>query len=117
MLKEQVVFKILSAADWRVAEAAGVSKTALDESDGYVHLSTRAQVGETLALHYANAEQVRLMEYSLDAIEAMGEVRWEQSRGGDLFPHLYGALKIVDAARVWVLSLNPDGVPQLPEDI
>ncbi|MEM6410602.1 MAG: DUF952 domain-containing protein [Pseudomonadota bacterium] len=117
MSKEQVVFKILSADDWCVADAEGVSRTALDERDGYVHLSTRDQVGETLALHYARASDVRLLEYSLDAVEVMGPVRWEPSRGGDLFPHLYGALKISEATRTWVLSLDSRGVPRLPEDL
>ncbi len=111
------IFKILSAPDWVVASDSGVSATALDEGDGYVHLSTREQVAETLALHYKGAEQVRLLEYASDTLAEMGEVRWEASRGGQLFPHLYGALKIADAKRIWVLKLNSGNVPALPDDI
>lgn len=114
-MADTIVYKILSAPDWAAAEAAdGVSCTALDTGDGYVHLSTRTQVGETLALHYKGAENVRLLEYKL---ADLGEVRWEASRGGQLFPHLYDALQIGRAHRVWVLKLDATNVPALPEDI
>ena len=116
-MQQTPIYKILSAGDWAQAEQIGVSATALDTGDGYVHLSTRAQVGETLALHYKGAEQVRLLEYAADDLAGMGEVRWEASRGGQLFPHLYGVLKIASATRIWILNLDPDGVPQLPEDL
>lgn len=58
------IYKILSAEDWSRAEADGHPSTPLDLGDGYVHLSTRAQVGQTLALHYKAAQSVRLLEYS-----------------------------------------------------
>lgn len=111
------IYKILSAADWKAAEAEGVSCTALDEGDGYVHLSTRAQVAQTLALHYKGAENARLLVYAMTDLDAMGEVRWEASRGGQLFPHLYGKLRIPAAERIWVLELDSVGVPALPKDI
>lgn len=115
MLQRTRVYKILSAADWDTAESLGYSQTALDEGDGYVHLSTRAQVAETLTLHYPNSENVRLLEY---VAEEMGSpIRWEESRGGQLFPHLYSTLRIDAAKRTWVLVLGPDGVPKLPGDI
>jgi len=111
------VYKILSPADWVIAQEKGVSATALDEGDGYVHLSTRAQVGQTLALHYKGVERVQLLAYKVSDLEAMGELRWEPSRGGDLFPHLYGDLQIAKAEQVWVLSLDSSGVPILPEGL
>lgn len=115
MLQRTRIYKILSAQDWAVAEELGYSQTALDEGDGYVHLSTRQQVHETLRLHYPGAEQVRLLEY---IVEEMGiPIRWEESRGGDLFPHLYARLNIGAANRTWTLNLDPDGIPQLPGDI
>lgn len=117
MAKDLLIYKILSAADWLVAEDLGISRTVLDEHDGYVHLSTREQVGETLALHYRNMEHTRLMEFNSETLAEMGEVRWEESRGGDLFPHLYGSLKVAEARRHWTLDLNKDGLPCLPEDI
>lgn len=115
MLQRTRVYKILSAQDWTAAEALGFTKTALDEGDGYVHLSTRQQVHETLRLHYPGQEGVRLLEY---VVEEMGQpVRWEESRGGQLFPHLYSTLRLSDAKRSWTLSLDADGIPELPADI
>ena len=116
-MKAAHVYKILNASDWQAANDSGVSATTLDVGDGYVHLSTQAQVGETLALHYKGAEQVRLLEYVTDELATMGEVRWEASRGGQLFPHLYGKLRISVAKRIWVLYLDSDSVPILPDDL
>ncbi len=116
-MADDKIYKILSAADWVTAKSQGYSQTALDENDGYVHLSTRTQVGETLALHYKGADQVRLLAYSAAALERMGQVCWEASRGGQLFPHLYGTLEIEKAENVWILSLDFDGVPELPEEL
>lgn len=115
MLQQTRVYKILNAADWVHAEDVGYSETALDEGDGYVHLSTRAQVAETLALHYPGQTEVRLLEFIAE--DMTGPVRWEESRGGQLFPHLYARLHIKTARRLWVLENNGDGIPQLPADI
>ena len=115
MLQRTRVYKILSAEDWHTAESLGYTQTALDEGDGYVHLSTRAQVAETLMLHYPDQQDVRLLEY---ITEEMGSpVRWEESRGGQLFPHLYSTLRIDAATRIWTLELGPDGVPEMHTDI
>lgn len=113
-MAETFVYKILSNSDWQTAVGEGTTRTALDERDGYVHLSTHAQVGDTLALHYHGAENVRLLEYNL---ADLSDVRWEPSRGGQMFPHLYGQLHINKAKRIWVLKLNASGAPKLPEDI
>ncbi|MEL7129753.1 MAG: DUF952 domain-containing protein [Pseudomonadota bacterium] len=113
-MDRSVVYKILNVADWEHAVAAGVSATALDSKDGYVHLSTAHQVGETLALHYGAQAGLHLLEF---AVEDLGDVRWEPSRGGELFPHLYGALQIEKAKRKWVLDLGSDNVPSLPVDL
>ena len=113
-MKDQRIYKILSAPDWAAAETSGVIQTALDEKDGYVHLSTRDQVGDTLALHYKEAKGVRLLEYRHVDLEQMGALRWEPSRGGDLFPHLYGSLDLARAGQVWTLTLRADGTPLLP---
>ncbi|MEO1643173.1 MAG: DUF952 domain-containing protein [Pseudomonadota bacterium] len=114
-MDETRVYKILSAEDWETAQALGYTKTALDEADGYVHLSTRAQVSETLRLHYAGQSDVHLLEYVLEHFSC--EVRWEESRGGQLFPHLYGTLRIDAAKRIWALVTVADITPILPQDI
>ena len=115
MLQRTLVYKILNASDWQTTISLGFTQTALDEGDGYVHLSTRAQVAETLRLHYADQPDVRLFEYVVE--EMSGPVRWEESRGGQLFPHLYARLRIDAAKRTWILQQGPDGIPMLPDDI
>lgn len=115
MLQRTLVYKILNSADWQAANSIGFTQTALDEGDGYVHLSTRAQVAETLNLHYVHQADVRLLEYVAE--EMSGPVRWEESRGGQLFPHFYARLRIDTAKRTWILKLDPEGIPMLPDDI
>ena len=84
-------FKILTAHQWAAFERDGVFTGALvDLADGYIHLSTSGQLDETLAKHFAGQENLVVAEIDLDAL---GEtVRWETSRGGQLFPHIYGVL-------------------------
>ena len=109
-----LIYKICSEALWREAERAGVfAGAAIDLEDGYIHFSTAAQAPETAARHFAG--QGDLVLVAIDA-DALGDgLRWEPSRGGDLFPHLYGPLRL-DAVR-WVrpLPLGPDGRHVFPE--
>ncbi len=113
-MTEYMIYKILSAEDWARARQTGISQTALDEGDGYVHFSTRDQVAETLRLHYKGAMDVRLLECRL---EGFTDLRWEPARDGTLFPHLYEAFSIHKAQRVWTLELGVESVPKLPEDL
>ncbi len=108
------VYKLLTEADWAAAAVSGVTATALDLADGYVHLSSAAQVEETARRYYAGMMRVRLLRFDP---AALGDVRWEPSRGGDLFPHLYGPLEIAKANAAWWLTPGPDGAPQFPEDV
>ncbi len=109
-----LIYKICSDALWREAERVGVfAGAAIDLEDGYIHFSTAAQAPETAARHFAG--QGDLVLVAIDA-GALGDgLRWEPSRGGDLFPHLYGPLRL-DAVR-WVrpLPLGPDGRHVFPE--
>ena len=109
-----LIYKICSEALWREAERAGVfAGAAIDLEDGYIHFSTAAQAPETAARHFAG--QGDLVLVAIDA-GALGDgLRWEPSRGGDLFPHLYGPLRL-DAVR-WVrpLPLGADGRHVFPE--
>jgi len=114
-LPETLVYKILGAEDWAMAQTLGYSKTALDQGDGYVHLSTLSQVGETLALHYKGQSGAHVLEYVVEHFG--GIVRWEESRGGQLFPHLYSTLRLDAAKRHWPLETDPQGNPQLPSDL
>jgi uncharacterized protein (DUF952 family) len=108
------VYKLLSESDWQAAEAGGVTMTALDLADGYVHLSTGTQVKETARRYYSGAARVKLLRFDL---ASLGDIRWEKSRGGELFPHLYGPLEIAKADASWWLMPGQDGAPIFPEDV
>jgi uncharacterized protein (DUF952 family) len=84
-----MVFKVLSATDWAKV-AAVVPWSDDDRRDGFMHLSTGAQVLETATRHFAGA--VRLVALEIDALALGSALRWEPSRSGALFPHLYGDL-------------------------
>jgi uncharacterized protein (DUF952 family) len=109
-----LIYKICSEALWRDAERAGVFLGAgVDATDGYIHFSTAAQAPETAARHFSGKDDLVLV--AVDA-EGLGEaLRYEPSRGGDLFPHLYAPLRL-DAVR-WVrpLPLGPDRRHVFPE--
>lgn len=86
-------FKILTADQWAAWQAEGVFAGApVDLADGYVHLSTAAQVQCTLDKHFAGQTGLVLAEVDLDALG--GLIRWEESRSGALFPHVYGAIPL-----------------------
>ena len=108
------VYKIATRADWDTAVQTGSFKgAAIDLRDGYIHLSTAAQAQETARLHFAG--QADLVLLRIDA-GALGEaLRWEASRGGQLFPHLYGALDCALVEAVTPIPPDQDGVPQLGE--
>ncbi len=103
-----LIYKILTADQWAALQAAGESAGApVDVADGFVHFSTAAQARETAAKHFAG--QAGLVLAALDA-DALGEaLRWEPSRGGALFPHLYGPLRLADVLWAEPLPLGPGG--------
>jgi uncharacterized protein (DUF952 family) len=106
------VYKLLSAADWDAGVATGRFEGAgVDLRDGYIHLSTAAQASETARLHFAG--QAGLVLVRLDAERLGDALKWEPSRGGQLFPHLYGPLDCALAEAVTAAPLGDDGVPQL----
>ncbi len=83
-------YKVLTADQWAQFEAEGVFAGAtVDLADGYIHMSTATQLDDTIAKHFAG--QTGLVTLAVD-LTALDDVRWEPSRGGALFPHLYGVL-------------------------
>ena len=109
-----VIYKICDAALWRAAERAGEFRgAAIDLADGYIHFSTGAQVAETAARHFAGAADLVLV--AVDAEKLGTSLRHEPSRGGALFPHLYGVLPL--SAVLWVkpLPLGAGGRHVFPE--
>ena len=90
-ITHMLIFKILRPSEWDALCAQKETLGApIDQADGYIHFSTAAQVAETLAKHFSAAEGLILAAYEADAFG--DALRWEVSRGGDLFPHLYGKL-------------------------
>ncbi len=108
-----LIYKIAPEAMWREAEAAGVFHGApVDLADGFIHFSTAEQVRETAARHFADRPDLLLI--AVDA-EALGPaLQWERSRGGALFPHLYGPLGLAAIRAVEPLPLGPDGRHRFP---
>jgi uncharacterized protein (DUF952 family) len=106
------IYKICPAELWREAEAAGVFRgSPVDLADGFIHFSTAAQAAETAAKHFAGQHDLLLAAFD-DA--GIGDVRYEPSRGGQLFPHLYGALDPKLALWVKPLPLGADGAHRFP---
>jgi uncharacterized protein (DUF952 family) len=106
------IYKILSRAEWDAAQAAGrFAGSPVDRADGFIHFSTAAQAPETARRRFAG--QVGLVVLAIDAGRLGEALTWEPSRGGELFPHLYGALDCALVEAVTDAPLGRDGVPQL----
>ena len=88
---------------------------AVDRRDGYIHFSTGAQLAETAAKHFAGASDLVLVAVDADALGAA--LRWEPSRGGALFPHLYGALAFDCVLWTRPLPLGADGRHVIPDPV
>jgi uncharacterized protein (DUF952 family) len=103
-----ILYKICPAALWREAETAGRFRgSPVDRKDGFIHFSTAAQVAETAAKHFAGQDNLLLV--SVDSAALGAALKWEPSRGGALFPHLYGTLDLKAVRQVVPLPLGPDG--------
>lgn len=108
------IYKICSSALWDDAQRRGVFTGApVDLADGYIHFSTAEQVRETAAKHFAGQNDLVLLWIESDALG--DKLRWERSRGGALFPHLYGTLDTRHVSRAEALPLGGDGRHVFPE--
>jgi uncharacterized protein (DUF952 family) len=109
------IYKICPRVLWNVAEAAGRFDGApVDLADGYIHFSTATQVAETAARHFKGQDDLVLVAIDPGALDPAA-LRWEPSRGGHLFPHLYGSLPLAAVAWVKPLPLGLDGAHRFPE--
>jgi uncharacterized protein (DUF952 family) len=103
-----MIYKISPAGLWREAEQAGAFTGApVDQADGFIHFSTSAQVAETAARHFAGEKDLVLV--AVDAGALGDALRFEPSRGGALFPHLYCTLPLSAVRWVKPLPLGPNG--------
>ncbi len=92
-MTDTVAYKIIDAAEWREAVAEGAyGGSSVDVADGFIHLSSATQLDETARKHYAGRENLMLLTIDLTALA--DTVVWEPSRGGALFPHIYGDLPV-----------------------
>ena len=108
-----IIYKICPAAPWREAEAAGKFRgSPVDIKDGFIHFSTAAQAVETAAKHFAGQSDLLLVR--VDASRLGDALKWEPSRGGALFPHLYGDLDLAAVSKVDHLPLGADGLHKFP---
>lgn len=102
------IYHMCREEEWRAAEASGsYPGSSQDKADGFIHFSTAPQVKESAAKHRAGQSGLLLLAVDPDRLGPA--LRWEPSRGGQLFPHLYGPLPVAAVASVHPLPLGPDG--------
>jgi uncharacterized protein (DUF952 family) len=107
------VYKICPTPVWREAERAGVFRgSPVDLRDGFIHCSSAQQAVETAAKHFAGQNDLLLLY--VDTAKLGDKLKWEPSRGGALFPHLYGDLPLSAVTRVESLPLGADGAHHFP---
>jgi uncharacterized protein (DUF952 family) len=107
-----LIYKILPRAEWEQALARGrFEGSQIDLKDGFIHFSSASQAQETARRHFHGQGDLMLVAVPAEALGA--SLRWEPSRGGDLFPHLYGPLETSVAVEARPLALNAHGAPDL----
>jgi uncharacterized protein (DUF952 family) len=111
-MPDTIAFKILTADQMVALEAGSFVGAPIDVADGYIHLSTAAQLRETVDKHFAGQSDLHIAEVDLDALG--DQVRWEISRGDQLFPHLYGRLTLDSVVAYGPLERDEGGSIRLP---
>jgi uncharacterized protein (DUF952 family) len=108
MTRVAMIYKVCANRVWTEACRTGVfGGSTADATDGFIHFSTAAQVAETAAKHFAKMSDLVLIAVPAEALGAA--LKWEPSRGGALFPHLYGPLPVTAARWVKPLPLDLEG--------
>jgi uncharacterized protein (DUF952 family) len=109
----RTIYHMCRAEEWRAAQGAGAyGGSSQDKADGFIHFSTAAQLPGSAAKHRKG--QPGLVLLTVDAGRLGGALKWEPSRGGQLFPHLHGELPLDAVVRVDPAPLGADGVPEIP---
>jgi uncharacterized protein (DUF952 family) len=115
MSRPTEAFKLVDASEWAAARAQGVYPgSAVDRADGYIHMSTAAQLAETARRHYAGRGHLLLLTVPLGGLGPA--LVWEPSRGGDLFPHLYAPLAVTTVTAVRACSVTPEGTLRFEDE-
>lgn len=112
----QFIYKIASAENFAAAQAAGTyTGMPIDAEDGFIHFSTAAQLAETLSLHFKG--QAGLVLFQVRSADMGGKLVWEPSRGGQLFPHVYGSFPMSAVTWQGTVDVGADGSVTLPEEV
>jgi uncharacterized protein (DUF952 family) len=110
-----IIYKLLPEQLWREAEASGTfTGASIDLADGYIHLSTAGQVRETARRYFTEGDDILLVAFSDLALAGLV---YEASRGGDMFPHVYGTIPAAAALSVDRLPRGADGLLVFPDGI
>ena len=108
-----IIYHMCRAEEWQAAQASGLYPgSSQDRADGFIHFSTAAQIVESAAKHRAG--QTGLLLLAVDAQALGAALKWEPSRGGALFPHLYGPLPVAAVRSAQPLPLGADGLHIFP---
>lgn len=111
-----IIYKIIDRDEWDAARTCGrYSGSRDDRRDGFIHFSTAQQLRETAARHFA--DQGNLMLLAIDDADLKSTLKWEASRAGALFPHLYAVLPLTSVTRSWPLPLDGHGIHEFPDDL
>ena len=112
-MQRKLIFHICRREEWKDAEASGrYGGSSQDRADGFIHFSDAAQVEASAAKHRAGQDGLVLL--TVEAAALGDALKWEPSRGGALFPHLYGELPLTAVRRIDELPLGPDGRHRFP---
>jgi uncharacterized protein (DUF952 family) len=111
-MSDDAAYKVLTAAQFAALQAGTFEGAPVDIADGYIHLSSAAQLTGTVRKHFAGQEGLVVLAIALNRLAEA--VRWEVSRGGELFPHLYGRLRMSDVTAHAPLRWR-DGVVVVPD--
>jgi uncharacterized protein (DUF952 family) len=112
-MPDNVAYKVLLPEQFAVLEDDGVFLGApVDLVDGYIHMSTADQLAETIARHFAGRDDLQIVTVDLEAFG--DELKWEPSRGGALFPHLYAPLSLGAVIAYGPLEFDEDGSIRYP---
>jgi uncharacterized protein (DUF952 family) len=110
------IYKILARTAWLEAlEKGRFEGAAADLTDGFIHFSTAAQAGETARRYFSHQSDLVVLEVEAESLGP--DLKWEPSRGGELFPHLHAELACALVVEVHEAPLGDDGAPRLPEDL
>lgn len=112
---QKIVLKIVAVREWSKATTSGIYAGSPDDlRDGFIHLSSQHQLRGTLEKHFKDKGDLVLIAFEVATLGS--QLKWEQSRGGDLFPHLYGNISVSGALWQRVLQNDENGVPQIDEE-